>query len=283
MAARLLAAGHDVVGYDPNPQAVATLISLGGRAAESAKAVADTASIVFSSLPTVAVFRQVGMGEDGLIAGKAVKVVIDLSTIGSEACMEVAAALASKGIAMVDAPVSGGAMGASAGTLAVMIAGDPKVVEPLMPLFNIFGKTFVVGDRPGQGQLMKLLNNMMSSTALAVTAEAYVTGMRAGLDPEVMLNVFNAGSARNSATSDKFPKYVLTRSFDFGFSISSVCKDIGLAIHECEARGVPTWVGGQASQLWHAVSLQKGGALDMTALVAVMEEWSGKTTNSRPS
>ena len=115
---------------------------------------------------------------------------------------------------------------------------------------------------------------MLSSTAFAITAEAYVAGIKAGLDPEVMMQVFNAGSGRNGATADKFPKYVLPGTFDFGFPISSVCKDIGLAIDECQALGVPMWVGGQARQLWQSAYLQDGASEDMTALVRFIQRWS---------
>lgn len=276
MAHRLLAAGYEVVVYDLNAEAVADLRSAGARAADSAKAVADAAGIVFTSLPSVAVFKQVGMGAGGVIDGSAVKTVVDLSTVGSTATREVATALKARGIDLVDAPISGGAAGAKAGTLAIMVAGQPQAVERVAPILPVFGKVFVVGEQPGQGQLMKLLNNMLSSTALAVTAEAYVAGMRGGLDPEVMLNVFNAGSGRNNATSDKFPKHVLTRSFAFGFPISSVCKDIGLAVDECQALGVPMWVGGQSRQLWQSAYLQGGAGMDMTSMVQFIEQWSGK-------
>jgi 2-hydroxy-3-oxopropionate reductase len=275
MARRLIEAGYSLVVYDLSAPAVAALTALGARAAASASAVADEATIVFTSLPSVAVFRQVGMGAGGVGDGKAVKTVVDLSTVGSTATAAVAAALLEKGIEMVDAPVSGGAAGAKAGTLAVMVAGKPAVVETVMPMFNIFGKPFVVGQKPGQAQLMKLLNNMLSSTAFAVTAEAFVAGTKGGLDPETMMAVFNAGSGRNNATSDKFPKYVLPRTFDFGFPISSVCKDIGLAVEECQALGVPTWIGGQSRQLWQSAYLQDGAKLDMTAMVQFIEGWAG--------
>ncbi len=276
MARRLLEAGYEVVVFDLNAEAVADLKSAGARVADSAKGVADVAPIVFTSLPTVAVFRQVGMGAGGVIDGGAVKTVVDLSTVGSTATREVAAALKARGIDMVDAPISGGAAGAKAGTLAVMVAGSPQAVETLLPILQVFGKPFVVGQEPGQAQLMKLLNNMLSSTALAVTAEAYVAGVRGGLDPEVMLSVFNAGSGRNNATSDKFPKHVLTRTFAFGFPIASVCKDIGLAVEECQALGVPMWVGGQSRQLWQSAYLQGGAAMDMTSMVQFIEQWSGQ-------
>lgn len=281
MARRLLEAGHRLVVYDLNQDAVAELVAQGARAAASAKAVADEASIVFTSMPTVPVFRQVLAGAGGIVEGGAVTIVVDLSTVGSTATQEVAAALRARGIDLVDAPISGGAAGAKAGTLAVMVSGKAESVEAAMPMFQVFGKPFVVGAEPGQAQLMKLLNNMLSSTAFAVTAEAFVAGVRGGLDPETMMNVFNAGSGRNNATSDKFPKYVLGRSFDFGFPIASVCKDIGLAVDECQKLGVPMWVGGQSRQLWQSAYLQEGASRDMTSLVQFVEQWSGRAPGSR--
>ena len=275
MSRRLAEAGYDLIVHDSNAAATTELQSLGARVAGSARAVADEAALVFTSLPSPAVFREVALGAEGLVHGKAIRILVDLSTVGSSAEKEVAAALLQKGIDTVDAPVSGGAAGARAGTLAVMAAGSPAAVAQAKPMFEIFGKLIVVGETPGQAQLLKLLNNMLSSTAFAVTAEAYVAGIKGGLDPEVMMNVFNSGSGRNGATADKFPKYVLPRTFDFGFPISSVCKDIGLAVDECQALGVPMWVGGQSRQLWLSAYLQDGATLDMTALVTFIERWSG--------
>lgn len=279
MARRLLEAGYGLVVYDLNTEAVVELVALGARAAASAAGVADETIIVFTSMPTVAVFRQVVGG--GVAEGRAVRIVVDLSTVGTSATQEVAAVLKARGIELVDAPISGGAAGARAGTLAVMVSGKAEAVAEVMPLFQVFGKPFVVGAEPGQAQLMKLLNNMLSSTAFAVTAEAYVAGMRGGLDPEVMMSVFNAGSGRNNATSDKFPKYVLGRGFDFGFPISSVCKDIGLAVDECQKLGVPMWLGGQSRQLWQSAYLQNGATLDMTALVRFVEQWSSQPAGAK--
>jgi 2-hydroxy-3-oxopropionate reductase len=155
-----------------------------------------------------------------------------------------------------------------------MAAGNPVALEEVRGLFDVLGKVFVVGDKAGQGQLLKLLNNMLSSTAFAITSEAFVAGVRGGLDPEVMMSVINAGSGKNGATLDKFPKHVLPRTFDFGFPVGSVCKDIGLAVDECQALGVPMWVGSVARQMWNYAAMQDGAARDMTELVKYVERWS---------
>jgi 2-hydroxy-3-oxopropionate reductase len=204
---------------------------------------------------------------------------VDLSTVGSRAEQEVAAGLLKRGIETVDAPVSGGAAGASKGTLALMVAGNPTAVAQVRELFDVFGKMFIVGEQAGQGQLLKLLNNMLSTTAFAITSEAFVAGVKGGLDPHVMMDVINAGSGKNGATLDKFPKHVLPGTFDFGFPVSSVCKDIVLAIDECQALGVPMWLGNAARQLWNVAAQQDGGERDLTDLVRTVEGWSNSSAD----
>jgi 2-hydroxy-3-oxopropionate reductase len=118
---------------------------------------------------------------------------------------------------------------------------------------------------------------MLSSTAFAITAEAFVAGVKGGLDPKLMMDVINISSGRSAASQEKFVRQVLPRTFDFGFPISSICKDISLAIEECEALGVPMWVGSQARQLWKFALKQDGTGKDMTELVTYLEQWSQAT------
>lgn len=275
MATHLVNQGHDVVIHDVSPEARRAMVEAGARAAGSAREVADAAEMVFTSLPSPAVYAAVMLGADGVRAGKTARIAIDLSTVGPRSARAVAAGLRERGMVLIDAPVSGGPAGAQAAKLAVMASGPADAIEAVRAHLEVFGKLFVVGPEAGQAQLLKLLNNMLSSTAVAITAEAYVAGIKGGLDPKVMLEVINVSSGRNSASMDKFPRHVLTRSFDFGFPIASICKDIGLAVEECEALGVPVWVGSQARQLWNFAKKQGGGGDDMTALVKWMETWSG--------
>jgi 2-hydroxy-3-oxopropionate reductase len=282
MATHLVKQGHDVLIHDVSAEARRAMVAVGARAAGSAREVADAAEVVFTSLPSPAVYAEVLLGPEGVRAGKATRIAIDLSTVGPRSARTVSAGLRERGMVLIDAPVSGGPAGAQAATLAVMASGPAEAIEATRPHLEVFGKLFVVGPEAGQAQLLKLLNNMLSSTALAITAEAYVAGMKGGLDPRVMLEVINAGSGRNSASLEKFPRHVLTRSFDFGFPIAGACKDIGLAVEECEALGVPVWVGSQARQLWNFAKKQGGGADDMTALVKWLETWSGVDPDSVP-
>src|SRR5476649_1677076 len=262
MARRLIEHGHSLVIYDRDEQALAELSAIGAQVAGSAREVADSAQVVFTSLPTPAIFKEVALGAHGLVHGKTIKILVDLSTVGSRTEQEVAAGLLEKGIETVDTPISGGAAGAQKGTLAVMAAGKPEAIAQVRELFDVFGKVFIVGEKAGQAQLLKLLNNMLSSTAFAITSEAFVAGVKGGLDPEDRKSVFNAGSGKNGAT------------LDFGFPISSVCKDIGLAVEECQALGVPMWVGNTARQVWNYAAMQDGKSRDMTELVKYVESWS---------
>jgi 2-hydroxy-3-oxopropionate reductase len=274
IARHLIGLGHELVVYDRSQAAIAALVSLGATGASSIADVVNRASVVFTSLPSPAIFTEVALGEGGVKDGTAVKIMVDLSTVGSRATKHVAAGLLAKGIDLIDAPVSGGAAGAQKGTLAVMVAGRAESVAQVRDLLEAFGKLFIVGPNPGQAQLLKLLNNMLSTTALAITSEAYVAGIRGGLDPEIMMAAINAGSGRSGASQDKFMNQVLPRTFDFGFPISSVCKDIGLAVDECEALGVPMWVGNTVRQLWNFVGQQDGMQRDMTEIVTSLEQWS---------
>jgi len=278
MAQRLIEAGHKLIVHDIDPGVLRRLTAIGARVARSPRAVADRAATVFVSLPTPAIVREVALGKNGVIRGKKVRTFIDLSTTGTVVEKEVAAALAVHSIVAVDAPISGGPSGARAGTLAVMVAGDAKAIKRLRPLFEVFGKVFVAGRRPGQAQMLKLLNNMLSLSALAMSCEAMVAGVKAGLDPDLMIAAINAGSGRNTATLDKIPRTVLTRSFDFGFPISGALKDIGLAVDECQALGVPMWVGAAVRQLWQYACAQGEPGRDMTTLITYLEKLAGGVT-----
>jgi 2-hydroxy-3-oxopropionate reductase len=154
-----------------------------------------------------------------------------------------------------------------------MTAGKSETLDSIAPLLSNFGRIFRVGGEPGQAQLLKLLNNLLSLTAFGITSEAYVAAVKGGLDPEVMLAAINAGSGRSAASEQKFVRQVLPRSFDFGFPVSSVCKDVGLAVEECEALGVPMWVGNAVRQLWNFAGRQDGMGRDMTELVRTIESW----------
>ena len=206
MAHKLLDAGHSLAVYDINEAAMQPLLERQARRAASPRDLADRCEIVFVSLPTLAAFREVAFGADGLADGKAMKLLVNTCTVGVPFVREIEQAMAPRGVTVVDCPISGGPPGARAGTLSVMVSGDPAAVERVRPMISLWGRTLTVaGDKPGAAQVLKLTNNILSAVALAATAEAFVMGAKGGLDPEVMLAAINAGSGRNSATEAKFP------------------------------------------------------------------------------
>ena len=281
MAGRLLDAGFGLTLFDTQEAATRPFVARGATAAGSPAAVASAAETVLVSLPTPDIVRQVALGAEGISAGAKVKSFVDLSTTGPRVAREIAAALMAKGITPIDSPVSGGVGGAEKGTLAVMVACDAEHFGQLQPMLRVFGKVFHVGVAPGLGQTMKLANNLLSATAMAISAEAMVMGVKSGLDPRVMLDVINAGSGRNSATQDKFPRAILQRSFDYGFTTGLMYKDVKLCLEEAEAMGVPMWVGGAVRQLWQLACSQIGPEKDFTTIVQCIEQWAGVEVKAR--
>ena len=275
MSGRLLDAGYTLTVHDVDRKACETLAARGAKVAQSPAEVASAVDTVLLSLPTPPIVRQVALGEDGVIAGAKVKTMIDLSTTGATVAREVAAALSKKGILAVDSPVSGGVAGALKGTLAVMVACPKATFADLEPMLKHIGKVFFIGERPGMGQTMKLCNNLLSATAMAATSEAIVFGVKSGLDPSIMCEVINAGSGRNSASQDKFPKAIIPRKFDFGFATGLMYKDVKLCLEEAEAAGVPMWVASAVRQLWQLTNQELGAQSDFTEVVKVLERWAG--------
>ncbi|MFC5952040.1 NAD(P)-dependent oxidoreductase [Pseudonocardia lutea] len=275
MASRLVDAGHDLVVYDVDAEAVTALVALGAKAASSAKEVADRTAVVLTSLPTPAIVLDVVLGPEGLAQGATVRRVVELSTTGTRTARRLAEELGPRGITPVDAPVSGGTSGAEKGTLAVMVSAPDADFATLHPVLSVLGKVFHVGTEPGLGQAMKLVNNYLSAAALATTSEAMVVGAKAGLDPRMMVDVLNAGSGRNSATQDKFPRSVLPGTFDFGFATGLMEKDLGLFAEEAAALQVPTWVGSVVHQMWRQTRDRLGADSDFTSIARLVEGWAG--------
>jgi 3-hydroxyisobutyrate dehydrogenase-like beta-hydroxyacid dehydrogenase len=275
IAGRLLDAGYRLMVCDKDERAMAPLIARGAQRAASPAALASIVETILVSLPTPTVVQAVALGDDGVIAGTKVKTFIDLSTSGPRTAIAVAEGLRAKGITGVDSPVSGGISGAEKGTLAVMVSCPRDLADRLRPILEVLGKFFYIGDRPGMGQTMKLANNLLSASALAISSEAIVMGVKAGLDPKVMIDVINAGSGRNSATQDKFPKAILPRTFDFGFATGLLYKDVMLCLEQAEALGVPMLVGNAVRQLLAITKARQGFDSDFTTMVKCVEEWAG--------
>jgi 3-hydroxyisobutyrate dehydrogenase-like beta-hydroxyacid dehydrogenase len=275
MASRLLDAGHSLVIFDTNPDVMAPLAARGAVVASSADDVASKAEVVFVSLPTPPVVQAVVTGEGGVLRGSKVQVIIDLSTTGPSVAGVAAKACGARNVAWVDSPVSGGIGGATKGTLAVMVSCPEPTFERVDPLLKVFGKTFFVGEKPGLAQIAKLGNNLLAAAAIVLSSEAVVMGVKAGIDPKVLIDIINAGSGRNSATQDKFPRAILTRTFDFGFATGLSYKDVRLCLDEAEALGVPMVAGAAVRQMLAITNAKFGPDSDFTSIAKVVEEWAG--------
>jgi 3-hydroxyisobutyrate dehydrogenase-like beta-hydroxyacid dehydrogenase len=275
MARRLLEAGHRVVVYDTRRAPIDKLVALGAEAAASVREVADRVETVLASLPTPDVVHEVAVGKGGLIEGNRVRRFVDLSTTGSVMARRIFETLGAREIVQIDSPVSGGVLGAEKGTLAVMVSGPRAEATALEPVLKVIGKVFFIGEQPGAGQTMKLANNLLSATAMAATSEAMVMGVKAGLDPAIMLDVINSGSGRNTATEHKFPKLVLPRTFDLGFTNGLMRKDVNLALSEAGALGVPMHVTEAVAAALTLACDEIGADADLTTVVQPIERRAG--------
>jgi 3-hydroxyisobutyrate dehydrogenase-like beta-hydroxyacid dehydrogenase len=282
IAERLEGASAMLHVCDPNPAAIAPFTARGAIGHASPRAVADQAQIVFACLPdaetSLLVARQVA-------GGSAVRTYVEMSTIGTSAMQRIAEIVAAPGIALVDCPVSGGPRGARAGSLTVIAAGEPGAIESVSPLLQQIGKNvFVAGARPGLGQLMKLVNNLMNAANMAIAFEALVLGTKGGLDPKLMVDIINVSTGRNSATMDKVPKAVLTGSFDYGAKLKTMVKDVVLGLEEAENLGVPMWVHQTVGKLWRSGMTSGRAEADFTSLIQVIEQQAGvQVRDHKPS
>jgi len=281
MARRLIEAGHKLIVYDTRNDAATPLVALGAQLASSPADVADRVETVMASLPSLQISEKVATGAGGVIEGKRVKRFIDLSTTGSRVAAKIAGALAKKGIVQIDSPVSGGVGGASKGTLAVMVSGPRPEIDLVKDALAIFGKVFIIGEKPGMAQTMKLANNFLSATAMAATSEAVAMGVKAGLDPAVMIDVINAGSGRTTASDGKFPQAILPRTFNYGFATALMLKDVRLCVEEAESLDVPDDVMRTVLGRWEATNSEFGGDSDFTSIVKMVEKRAGVTVGKK--
>lgn len=272
MARRLVAAGYPVIGFD----AAGTMSRLpdGAAAAGSVGDLAARVSVILLSVPdgvaSLIVCREI-VGT----ANRQTNVVIDLSTIGIAAARECAALLDGAGIAYVDAPVSGGVAGAVGGSLAMMVGAPTALFDAMEPVLSVLAaKRFRVGDEPGQGQAMKLLNNYASAAALAATCEAAVFGARLGLDLATIVDVLNASSGRSAASEDKFPRSIVPGSYDFGFAGALMTKDVSLYLENAASAGVPHELAEAVTAIWQRFNAACPDA-DFTALHKYLADGGG--------
>ena len=277
MCRHLLRRGYELLIYDADPEALARLGQTPAEPAASAEALAREADVVLLSLPNSDVVEEVVFGEDGLGGGlSSGKTLIDTSSSRPSSTRGISKALAAEGVRMLDAPVSGGVLRAREGKLSVMVGGERAVYEELRGILESFGDAiFYVGGH-GTGHLVKALNNLLSATTLASAAEAALLAKRAGVAPDVFVEVINASNGRSYSTEVKFPRYILERTFDDGFALALMSKDLKIALEAAAEMEFPMPIGSALAQIWELALARGYGPQNHTAIYAFLEDLLGE-------
>jgi 3-hydroxyisobutyrate dehydrogenase len=280
MARNLLKAGHQVTVFDLSAAAVSGLVEAGAKEATSPAAIAGAGiEAIITMLPAAAHVKQVYLGDDGLLAHVPAGVLlIDSSTIDPMSAREVAAAAAKNGNPMLDAPVSGGTVGAAAGTLTFMVGGSEADFHKAQPILATMGKNIVHCGDVGNGQVAKVANNMLLGISMIGVAEAMSLGVALGMDPKVLAGVINTSSGRcwSSEIYNPMPGVVenspASRGYSGGFGTDLMLKDLGLASEAAKQVRQPVMLGALAQQLYQAFSMQGHGALDFSAIIKLYRQ-----------
>lgn len=274
IARKLMALGHALVAFDKDPARQAAIARDGAETARSAREVADRAAITFACLPAPEISRAVAAEIAG---GTAIELHIELSTLGVPAVQSIAAALAEKDIALLDMPVVGGAGGSAvaAGDIAFIGAGPSAAFARVQPLLeSLAKKVFYVGERHGQAQICKMVNNAIGITGFTIACEAMVMGTKAGIDPHLLLDIVNAGSGRNVATEEKFFRSILPRKLGEPGSIDIGVKDISLYVETLAQIGLPARIGAPIMEFWQGAKAENP-ARGYSSIIEIFERAAG--------
>jgi 2-hydroxy-3-oxopropionate reductase len=275
MARNLLEAGHEVVVHSRSRGPVDELAAAGAAPASSPREVAERADVVITMLPDSPAVEAVVLGDDGVLAGASEgDLLIDMSTIHPTVSVAIAQAAAERGVGVLDAPVSGGDVGAQQGTLSIMVGGEESDYERAQPLFDVLGKTIVHVGEHGAGQVVKACNQVVVGITIAAVSEALVLGSKAGVDPEKILDVLGGGLAGNKVMEMRRQKF-LEHDFSPGFRIDLHHKDLNIALESGDAYGVPLAVTGLVQQYFRALRVKGHGGDDHSGLLQLIEELAG--------
>jgi 3-hydroxyisobutyrate dehydrogenase len=275
IARTLLRNGYSIVVYDINELAVKSLTELGAERADSPKDLAKKVDIVISSLPGPREVEQVFLGENGFLEGaKRGQIIIDMSTTNPESTRKIAKEALKLGVEMLDAPVSGSPKMALEGSLTLMVGGSKEAYEKCKRIFESLGKTIhYIGD-VGSGHTVKLINNIMSAGNVLVAAEAFILGVKAGVDPSILYNVLSTGRGRSVHFVERFPK-VLRGDFQPGFTLGFAHKDLELALELGKAVNMPLPITGLMYQIYTMAKAMGLSDEDFVSVIKIFEEWAG--------
>jgi 2-hydroxy-3-oxopropionate reductase len=275
MAKNLLKAGYPLVVHNRSRAAVDELVGLGARAATSPREVAAQCEVLITMLPNSPDVELVALGKDGIIEGARPGLVfVDMSTISPIVSQQVGKALGARGVAMLDAPVSGGEKGAVEGTLSIMVGGDRAVFDRVLPIFQAMGRTITHLGPLGFGGFTKLANQIIVAVNLTALGEALTLARKAGLDRELTLKALAGGLAGSRCLDQKAPNY-LSGSYQPGFKIDLHFKDLGLIMEAARALGVPLPTTAVVQELFKALRVKGRGGLDHSAVITLLEDLAG--------
>jgi 2-hydroxymethylglutarate dehydrogenase len=275
MARHILEAGYDLTVNDLRKEAAVHLLEKGAKWVDTPSAMAETCDIVFSSLPSPEDVQIVVYGMDGLIEGwKAGDIYADMSTNSHDLVIKMAQDAVKKGVAVLDAPVTGGTKGAEEGNLVFIVGGEKAALEKIEGILYTMGKKiYHVGDT-GSGTVAKLVNNVISITSNAIMAEAFVLGVKAGVDPQMLYEVAVSGTA-NNWDLEKYPDSVFIGNFEPGFRLSLASKDVGLALQLGRKLGVPLPVAAAVDQSYLAAKAAGFGDKQLYSIFEYLENLVG--------
>jgi len=272
IAERLLNQSIRLHVFDPSPQAVKHFSDGGAVIHSSPLSVANAASVVFACLPSQEISIEVALGHDGVIHGDKLEIYTEMSTIGSKTINQIAEQLANRGIATVDSPITGGPPVARAGNLTLLVAGDKQSLKTIHPLLAMMGKNiYTLGEKPGMGQMMKIVNNLIMAANVVVASEGLSMGTKAGLDPGVMLTILNNGTGQSFAANEIISRGVYG-NFDYGAALSILDKDVTLGMNEADALGLIMPVIDAAREQWQSAAQAGMGKEDFTSILQYVEK-----------
>jgi 2-hydroxy-3-oxopropionate reductase len=272
MAKNLLKAGHPLVVFDLNKDAMEDLVKAGALTARSCKEVAERADVIITMLPDSPEVKEVILGKGGVIEGvRRDSVVIDMSSINPLVSQEIEKELRKKGAKMLDAPVSGGEPGAIQGILAIMVGGEKTVFEECLEILKVMGKNIVHVGPVGSGGYVKLVNQIIVALNIAAVGEAFTLGMKAGLDPQIVYQAIRGGLAGSAVLDAKAPM-IFQRNFSPGFKIKLHGKDLHNALSTAQSLGVPLPLSSFVQQILISLMVEGRGEEDHSALATFFEK-----------
>lgn len=280
LARRFMRAGYPLTVCDINPGAVAEFREHGAVVAATPRETASQAEIVFACLPSPAISEVVAFGEDGVVHGRTVQVYVETSTMGYSTMRRIADALDARGIGLIDSPTSGGPLGEARRKLSCFVATQQKYFDRVRELLAVMSdKLFQVGDTPGQSQVLKLSNNLLNAASMTLSSEMVLMAMRAGIDPNVAIDVINVSTGRNRATEDLFKSQILNGAFATGARMEILGKDVFLALEEAERLGAPHHAASAVRDIWDAALREGHGHEDYSNIFKFIDATYSKRTD----